>query len=104
MIKKLIKKCLASVCTFIAHRSVGKFGKGFRCNFYCHFTGNTKIGNNCSFNGMDISGNGIVIIGDNFHSGKHIRIITSFHNWAHQMAMPYDGTYSDRDVIIEENV
>ena len=53
---------------------------------------------------MHISGNGKVVIGDNFHSGKNIRILTTFHNFDHGTALPYDATSYDRDVIIEDNV
>ena len=48
---------------------------------------------------MNISGNGKVVIGDNFHSGKDIRIITTYHNFDNGS----NTTYS-RDVIIEDNV
>lgn len=41
---------------------------------------------------MIISGNGKVIIGDNFHSGKNIRILTTFHNFDYGIAIPYDST------------
>lgn len=44
------------------------------------------------------------MIGDNFHSGKNIRILTTFHNFDHGTALPYDNTSYDRDVIIEDNV
>ena len=64
----------------------------------------TEIGNNCHFNGMNISGNGRVVIGNNFHSGKKNRILTTFHNFDHGTALPYDNTSYDKDVIIEDNV
>ncbi len=79
-------------------------GEGTKCNFKCKFTKKTKIGNNCHFNGMKIAGNGKVIIGNNFHSGKNIRIITTFHNFDHGKALPYDDSTYDRDVYIEDNV
>ena len=40
----------------------------------------TEIGNNCHFNAIEITGSGRCLIGDNFHSGKRVRILTSFHN------------------------
>lgn len=101
--KTLIKKFLTKWNTAISLRKV-KHGRGIRCNFRCHFTDKTQLGSNCHFNGMDISGNGKVIIGDNFHSGKHIRILTTFHNFDHGAALPYDNTTYDRDVIIGANV
>lgn len=53
---------------------------------------------------MNISGQGNVSIGNNFHSGKKIRVLTSYHNFDNGKALPYDDTYNDRDVIIEDNV
>ena len=53
---------------------------------------------------MNISGNGHVIIGNNFHSGKNIRVLTTFHNYDKGEALPYDNTSYSKDVIIEDNV
>ena len=69
-----------------------------------YVTPNTHLGNNVNFNGMSIHGNGKVSIGDNFHSGTGCQIITSFHNFDHGDAIPYDTTYIDKDVVIEDNV
>lgn len=62
-----------------------------------------RIGNNCNFNGMKISGAGEVTIGDNFHSGESCLILTSNHNYE-GLALPYDSTTIDRDVSIGKNV
>jgi acetyltransferase-like isoleucine patch superfamily enzyme len=64
---------------------------------------NTHLGRNCSFNGLIVRGDGKVIIGDNFHSGEDIVIITRNHNYEGN-SLPYDGTYIYKDVIIEDNV
>lgn len=81
-----------------------KHGEKCKCNFRCHFTSNTEIGDNCHFNGMNISGSGKVIIGNNFHSGKNIRVLTTFHNFEHGTALPYDNTSYSKDVVIGDNV
>jgi acetyltransferase-like isoleucine patch superfamily enzyme len=73
-------------------------------NFPCHFTKNTIIGNNCHFNGMQVNGNGEVHFGNNFHSGKECQIFTSYHNYDFGVAIPYDNTFIDKNVIIEDNV
>ena len=101
--KRLIKKILTAFYTAISLRNVKKHGQ-VKCNFKCIFTPNTEIGNNCYFNGMRISGNGKVIIGDNFHSGQHIRVLTTYHNFDRGAALPYDNTYYSKDVIIGDNV
>ncbi|MCR4678871.1 MAG: acyltransferase [Lachnospiraceae bacterium] len=102
--KNIFKRLYTMLNTFISLYSGVQHGHKVKCNFRCKFTSNTRIGNNCHFNGMKISGNGNVIIGDNFHSGKNIRILTTFHNFDKGTALPYDNTSYDRDVIIEDNV
>lgn len=102
--KAQLKQLLTKWNTAISLRGGVEYGNGIKCNFRCCFTSKTKLGNNCHFNGMNISGNGKVVIGDNFHSGKNIRILTTFHNFDHGTALPYDNTSYDRDVTIEDNV
>lgn len=90
--------------TFIALIVVKKHGKGIRVNYRCRFTRKTEIKNNCHFNGMEISGKGKVVIGNNFHSGKECMMITSFHNYDSGKALPYDATSIDKDITVEDNV
>lgn len=101
--RSIIKKLLTRYYSAVSLRKI-KHGSDVKCNFKCKFTSNTIVGNNCHFNGMNISGNGKVVFGDNFHSGKNIRILTTFHNFDHGNALPYDDTSYSRDVIIEDNV
>ena len=68
-----------------------------------YVTPGTTLGDNVNFNGMAMSGNGKITIGDNFHSGPGCQIITSFHNYEGN-AVPYDDTYVDKDVTIGDNV
>lgn len=100
---KYIRKIISSYFTFISLYKI-EHGDSCKCNFRCKFTRNTSIGNNCHFNGIKISGSGKVLIGNNFHSGKNVRIITTFHNFDHGKALPYDETTYSRDVIIDDNV
>ena len=102
--RKIIKKILRWLYTWIAKKRIGKYGKGLTVNFFCKFTKKTNIGNNCHFNGMHISGNGMVTIGNNFHSGKECLILTSFHNYDEGKSIPYDDTYINKDVTIGDNV
>ncbi|WP_252216008.1 acyltransferase [Clostridium sp. VAP41] len=69
-----------------------------------YVTSYTTLGKNVCFNGMSISGEGEVYIGDNFHSGTNCQIITSFHNYDFGSKIPYDETFINKDVIIEDNV
>lgn len=73
------------------------------CCLYCGgrswVTSKTHIGDHVNFNGMGISGNGNVKIGDYFHSGVGCQIITSFHNYEGEK-LPYDEKFIDKDVFI----
>lgn len=100
--RKVVLKIISKVCTVIALRNVSH-GKNCRCNFPCRITQQTTMGENCNFNGIKISGEGKVVIGNNFHSGKNIRVLTTFHNW-NGKALPYDDTYYSKDVYIGDNV
>lgn len=68
-----------------------------------YVTKHTYLGKGVCFNGMSMSGNGNIIIGDYFHSGPGCQIITSFHNYEGQ-EIPYDSTFIDKDVEIGDNV
>lgn len=72
-------------------------------NNYCVFNKKTKFGNNVHFNGCKIYGNGAVKFGDNFHSAKNLKILTTFHNYKGDK-LPYDETLITKEVIIENNV
>ena len=102
--RRFIKKILAKINTKRSLRCVKSVKGPVKCNFKCIFTKTTEIGSNCHFNGMHISGKGRVVIGNNFHSGKKIRVITTFHNFDRGEALPYDETSYSKDVIIEDNV
>lgn len=64
---------------------------------------NTYLGNGVCFNGMSITGDGKVEIGNYFHSGSNCQIITSFHNYEGD-AIPYDLSYLNKDVKIGDCV
>jgi acetyltransferase-like isoleucine patch superfamily enzyme len=65
---------------------------------------NTTVGGNCHFNGMRILGGGKVTIGDNFHSGTNILVLTDFHNYDGGESIPYGKKPVSKDIIIEDNV
>lgn len=53
-----------------------------------YVTFNTYLADNVCFNGMAMSGNGKIAVGANFHSGPGCQIITSFHDYDHDDAIP----------------
>lgn len=102
--KKMINICLRNLFNFFARKTVKMCGENLHVNRPCKFTCNTIIGNNCHFNGIIISGNANVEIGDNFHSGTNCKIITSFHNYDMGKKLPYDESYINKNVKIGKNV
>lgn len=68
------------------------------------FTPQTHFGKNTNFNGMTITGSGEVKIGNNFHSGRACKMITSYHNFDKGTHIPYDRSMIDKTITIENNV
>jgi acetyltransferase-like isoleucine patch superfamily enzyme len=58
------------------------------------------IGVDCHFNGLEIIGKGIVTIGDHFHSGSGIMIITQNHDYYSPEKLPYDENDIVKDITI----
>lgn len=75
-----------------------------RANARTWVTRNTVLGHNVNFNGMEITGGGQVVIGDNFHSGPGCLFVTEFHNYDNGKAIPYDETTVIKDVVVGDNV
>jgi len=48
-------------------------------------------------------GGGSLTIGNNFHSGKGVLVITSNHNYEGTL-IPYDRTHVSKTIIIQDNV
>jgi len=79
-------------------------GRGIKARGFCKVTNKTRLGNNVHINGLMVYGSGNLTIGNNFHSGKELLIYTSTHNYKSGNAIPYDETFIDEDVVIEDNV
>lgn len=78
-------------------------GENLKINFKSKVNKNTVLGNNVSFNGLIIRGNGEVVIGDNFHGGPDILILTQNHNYE-GTKIPYDENYIRKKIVIGDNV
>ncbi len=102
-IKSLIFRLLTIFWTLNTKRKVKSFGAGLKVNYPSHFTSQTIIGDDCHFNGINIVGRGFVNIGDHFHSGSEILIITQNHNYEVPSALPYDETDIPKSVRIGRN-
>ena len=90
--------------SWIVQNQCAEVGEELSVNFKSSVSSTTYLGNHVNFNGMIVAGGGIVRIGDYFHSGKQCNIITHVHNYNKGNAIPYDNTYYNKDVTIEECV
>jgi len=97
-----LKKIFTFVFTKYLHYIAISIGTGVKANGLVRAK-NLSIGNNCHFNGMIVYGNGKVNIGDNFHSGKELTLLTEVHNY-NGLMLPYDNTVIVRSIEIGENV
>lgn len=85
------------------HTVAAQCGDGLYVGGKSYVTFNTYLGDSVCFNGMAMSGNGKITIGNYFHSGPGCQIITSFHNYEGS-EIPYDDTFIDKDVTIGDCV
>ena len=93
------------IFTFFVKKTVKAHGDNIRVNFYSRLTSKTTLGSNVHFNGMVIRGDGNVTIGNNFHSGKEILLVNSYHKYDGGNAIPYDTKKSiNKSIILEDNV
>ena len=102
--RKLINSIMSFILTLIVRLRCKKSGVKLQVNSFSIVSRNTILGDNVNFNGMRISGGGIVTIGDNFHSGKECLMISENHNFNKGSKIPYDHTYIFKDIFIEDNV
>lgn len=91
------------LCTKWLYKKAGRAGEGCKANAPVKLTKNTYIGEYSNFNGMTIQGKGRVIIGNYFHSGQDIHVITDVHNYEGE-EIPYDATDIVKDVVIDDFV
>ncbi len=90
--------------TWRVRRQVQKITGRLTVNARSSVGPNVFLADNVNFNGMQISGMGKVIIGNNFHSGIDCLMITQNHNYDHGAQIPYDSSYILKDIVIEDNV
>lgn len=94
------------VSAFLVRKQVGRCG----ANLYVggRFRGfgkNVFLGNNVSFNdNVFINGNGFVEIGNYFHSGVNLTLISSNHRYDNAESIPYDKVRIDKPIIISDFV
>ena len=104
ILKRLFQKTRQALWGLIVKHQSRQCGQDLKVNHWSSVTENTILGNNVNFNGLTISGKGLVVIGNNFHSGRGCLMITQNHNYDMGNAIPYDSSYIYINIIIEDNV
>jgi len=88
----------------LAKRKIASYKARPFINIKSKFNGKTHLGIDVHFNGITITGQGNVYIGDHFHSGQGCLIISDAHDYKNATKLPYDEKLLTPDTIIEENV
>ncbi len=101
---KFLREKFRLLCYSIQVIFTAKFiGKNFYCSGFSTVNKNTIIKDNVSLNGLHISGQGRVVLGNYFRAGFGSLIISDNHNYNGE-ALPYDGTVVTRETIINDYV
>ncbi len=91
----------------LINKKIGSIGDNFALGKNAKVKGinrNIHFKNNVQTNGVSFLGIGKVLIGNYFHSGENLVIITANHNFRKATAIPYDRVLLIGDVIIEDFV
>lgn len=103
LIKKLLREFIGMYYTLKIKKQCKSYKVPLKVNGRSSVTNKTILGSNVNMNGLIIGGCGEVKIGNNFHSGIDCLFITQNHNYEGN-SIPYDSTYTCKDIIIENNV
>ena len=101
-VKLMIRKFRSSYYKFKYRKKISN-GKSIYINGKCKFSTNMSLGTNIHFNGFEVKGKGRVTIGDNFHSGVDVKLLTSNHNYE-GTHLPYDKTVINKEIVISSQV
>lgn len=103
MLLRLVKAARSSVFYLISRRGIVSSKGQPKINGFCKFGAKLIVGGNSNFNGARTYGAGKIYIGDNFHSGVGLKILTQSHNYKGG-SIPYDRTVIVKDVRVGDNV
>ena len=103
LIKLLRHKFRQFCCNIQIIFTAKSIGKNFYCERFSTVNKNTIIKNHVKLNGLHISGNGNVTLGNYFVAGFDSQIISDSHNYEGE-DIPYDRTVINKDIIIDDFV
>ena len=100
-ISSLYSNAKSCFLTWILSKRLKSYGREIRINAWCHFGyKKVSVGNYCNFNGISVVGKGGLKIGDGFHSGTDILVITSNHDYLSNDYVPYGYDDISKPVFI----
>ena len=102
----LLRRLRSIIATAILRWRALKYGENVGAARIPHIGGSAivEIGNNCSFNGIHITGWGKVIFGNYFHSGTNVKIMLGSHDYDNDAKIPYGKKHTTKQVIIDDFV
>ncbi|WHS62000.1 acyltransferase [Pseudomonas sp. G2-4] len=103
MFKYVVKKILSEIFYLTSGRNFVASSGRPKINGFCRFGAKLVLGANANFNGARTYGAGKIHVGDNFHSGVGLKVLTQSHNYNGE-SIPYDRTVIVKDVVIGDNV
>lgn len=101
--RKLINK--PRLLAYNASKKCFTVGKGLKLNNEVKgLSKRVTLGDYVNFNGGQITGGGKVSIGNFFHSGENLLILTANHRYDDAESIPYDSVRITKDVVIKDFV
>jgi chloramphenicol O-acetyltransferase type B len=88
----------------LLQKRAAECGPGLKVNGPSAVTPTMHLGANVDMNGLTIADRGTVRIGDNFHSGTEVLMISQDHDFDTDDAIPYGEGVILKDITIEDNV
>lgn len=105
-IVSLFRKLKSLICTRLLKFQLKSYGHGvFAARLpKISSVSAVTVGDDVVFNGITISGWGVVNIGSHFHSGKQVRIQLGSHDYDYGDKIPYGNHFTTRNVVIDDFV
>lgn len=94
------------IATFYLKRRCVKYGANVSAARMPHIASisSVEIGSHCSFNGITITGWGMVKIGNYFHSATNVKIMLGSHDYEYGDKIPYGSHTKSKNVVIDDFV
>ena len=101
-----IRRIRILISTLYLKWRIKKHGQGIRAAIMPKIStaAIVELGDDVSFNGITITGHGMVKIGSHFHSGTNVKLMLGSHNYDSDDKIPYGSSYTTKEIIIDDFV